>query len=316
MRASRSMATSVWTLALAGALCTQATTAQGQEGPGTSTTTRAAPTPSMAEFQQLQNEVREQRQLIIQLMQTEQQRYDMLLRLMQGQGGAGGHAATPAPPTAPEGDRSRTAGTAAGSARSERPEGTRPGVLEGKVKVPGGDTSDLYVYVENYRGPLVRKTVEIKQENKQFVPRVAVVPVGSTVSFPNVDPVFHNVFSNSPKNSFDLGSYRSGDKARSAVFNSPGVVDIFCNMHQRMSAHVLVVPSKLYARVKGDGSFRIEGVPAGTRNVVAWSPSLKPAQQKVEVAGNETARVSFDLQYTDQKTHSNKYGQPYGSYKE
>jgi plastocyanin len=233
---------------------------------------------------------------------------------MQGQGGPGA-AAMPAPPSAPDADKGKGGpGAPAAPARAAE---VRSGVLEGRVKVPGGDTSDLYVYVENYRGPLARgKSVEIKQENKQFVPRVAVVPVGATVSFPNVDPIFHNVFSNSPKNSFDLGSYRSGDKARSAVFNAPGVVDIFCNMHQRMSAHVLVVPSKLYTRVKSDGSFRIEGVPAGARTVVAWSPSLKPAQQKVEVEGNATARLSFDMQYTDQKTHANKFGQPYGSYKE
>ncbi len=69
-----------------------------------------------------------------------------------------------------------------------------------------------------------------------------------------------------------------------------------------MSAHVLVVPSKLYARVKPDGSFRLEGVPAGARTLVAWSPSLKPVQQKVDVDGNDTARVAFEMEYTDQKS--------------
>jgi plastocyanin len=302
-------------LALAAALCggTRPSLAQEKVKEQDKHSAGARGGPTWAEFQQLQNEVREQRQLIIQLMQTEQQRYDVLLRLIQGQGTAGGTAATPASPGTPDPDKSKTA--LAGAVATRAAEG-RNGALEGKVKVPGGDTSDLYVYVD-YRGPVARgRSLEIKQENKQFVPRVAVVPVGATVSFPNVDPVFHNVFSNSPRNSFDLGSYRSGDKPRSAVFNAPGVVDIFCNMHQRMSAHVLVVPSKHYARVKPDGSFRIDGVPSGARNVVAWSPSLKPSQQKVEVQGNATTRVSFDMQYTDQKIHSNKSGQPYGSYKE
>jgi plastocyanin len=280
----------------------------------------ARPGPSWTEFRALESEVREQRQMLIQLMQTEQQRYDMLLRLLQA--GVGNNAAAPASPAAPatsENERSRGGTTLAATRPPEREREREPryGIVEGRVKVPGGDTSELYVYVENYRGPVVRgKSVEIKQENKQFIPRVQVVPVGTSVTFPNLDPIFHNVFSNSPRNTFDLGSYRAGDQTRSAVFNSPGVVDIYCNIHQRMSAHVLVVPSKLYVRVRPDGAFRIEGVPTGMRTVVAWSPSLKPAQQKVEVGPGIASRVAFDLEYTDQKSHVNKLGQPYGSYKE
>jgi plastocyanin len=288
--------------------------AQKPEGAG-------RPGPTWAEFRELESEVREQRQLVIQLMQTEQQRYDMLLRLLQaGNPGAtltGTAPSTPAPAAAPaDNDRPRNAAALSSSRPAERNE-PRFGVVEGRVKVPGGDTSELYVYVDNFRGPVVRgKSVEIKQENKQFIPRVQVVPIGTSVSFPNLDPIFHNVFSNSARNSFDLGSYRAGDQTRSAVFNSPGVVDIYCNIHQRMSAHVLVVPSKLYTRVRPDGSFRIEGVPAGLRNLVAWSPSLKPTQQKVEVGPGIASRVAFEMEYTDQKSHANKVGQPYGSYKE
>jgi plastocyanin len=279
------------------------------------------PGPTWTEFRQLEAEVREQRQMLIQLMQTEQQRYDMLLRLLQAgaNGATANPGAAPAAPATSEGERSRGGTTLAATRPPEREREREPrfGIIEGRVKVPGGDTSDLYVYIENYRGPMVRgRAVEIKQENKQFIPRVQVVPVGTSVTFPNLDPIFHNVFSNSPRNSFDLGSYRAGDQTRSAVFNSPGVVDIYCNIHQRMSAHVLVVPSKLYVRVRPDGGFRIEGVPTGLRTVVAWSPSLKPAQQKVEVGAGIASRVAFDLEYTDQKSHQNKLGQPYGSYKE
>ncbi len=279
----------------------------------------ARPGPTWAEFRELESEVREQRQMLIQLMQTEQQRYDMLLRVLQNANG-GAPAAAPPAPTAPansDNERPRGGATLATTRPSVERSEPRFGIIEGRVKVPGNDTSELYVYVENYRGPMVRgKAVEIKQENKQFIPRVQVVPVGTSVTFPNLDPIFHNVFSNSPRNSFDLGSYRAGDQTRAAVFNSPGVVDIFCNIHQRMSAHVLVVPSKLYVRVRPDGGFRIEGVPTGLRTVVAWSPSLKPSQQKVEVTTGIASRVSFEMEYTDQKTHVNKLGQPYGSYKE
>lgn len=274
------------------------------------------PGPTWVEFQKLQQEVHEQRNLLIQLMQTEQQRYDMLLKLVQG-----GPAPAAAPVIAPPGpgalldDKKGKVMTA----MSPRPPGAelaaRTGFVEGKVLVPGGNNSDLYVYVENVRGPRVNRHVEIKQENKQFIPRLQVVQVGTTVTFPNLDPIFHNVFSNSPSNTFDLGSYRAGDTHRSVVMTKPGVVDIYCNMHQRMSANVLVVPSKHYTKVRPDGSFRLEDVPVGSRTLVAWSPSLKPMEQKVEVTASG-ARTTFQLEYTDRKTHTNKFGQPYGSYKE
>jgi plastocyanin len=268
--------------------------------------------PTWAEFQKLQNEVHEQRNLLIQLMQTEQQRYDMLLKLLSSAAPSVAANLPPAvgtPAPAPEEKRGRP------SRERAAPPEARTGTVEGKVDVPGGDVRDVYVYVENIKGPRINQTVEIKQENKQFSPRTAVVPIGTTVTFPNLDPVFHNVFSNSAANSFDLGSYRAGDQTRSVVMTKPGVVDVYCNMHQRMSAHVLVVPSKLFVKVRPDGSFRLDGVPLGPRSVVAWSPNLRPTQRKIDVtpAG---AHASFAMEYTDPQAHTNKLGQPYGSYNE
>ena len=262
--------------------------------------------PTWAEFVKLQQEVHEQRNLLIQLIQTEQQRYDMLLKLLgPGAQNATGLPALPAAPAPAEEKRPRA------PTRTLEP---RTGVVEGKVDVPGGDVKDVYVYVD-VRGPRVNQTLEIKQENKQFSPRTAVVQLGTTVTFPNLDPIFHNVFSNSPTNSFDLGSYRAGDQTRSVVMTKPGVVDVYCNMHQRMSAHVLVVPSKHYAKVRPDGSYRLEGVPLGARKVVAWSPNLKAVQRSVEVTA-AGARATFAMEYTDPQAHTNKLGQPYGSYNE
>lgn len=269
--------------------------------------------PSWSEFRKLESEVKEQRQLIIQLVQTEQQRFDTLIKLLQQNGSLSG-AERPNMPAANDGDKRAVA--SAPSKSSDGGGNSKISFIEGKINVPGGDTSDIYVYVDGIKTAAVKgKAVQIKQENKQFIPRLAVVQVGTAVTFPNLDPIFHNVFSNSPGNTFDLGSYRAGDKTRSVVMTKPGVVDIFCNMHQRMSANVLVVPSRLYAKVRPDGSFRIDGVPVGTRNLVAWSPSVKPEQMKVDVTP-DGGRATFALEYTDKKTHTNKFGQPYGSYKE
>src|SRR5580692_6045155 len=272
--------------------------------------------PTRAELTKLQTDVREQRQLIIQMMQTEQQRYDMLLRLLQGQGGGTpvpGLSAAPLPvpgeatPDVASDKQTKKAGAAA-------PVDRRPGTIEGKVTVTGGSVDDVYVYVENVRMPVTHhKVVEIKQEGRQFSPRVAVVQTGTSLVFPNMDSVYHNVFSNSPRNSFDLGTYQAGEKARSVTVTGPGVVEIFCNIHQKMSAKVLVVPSVLYAKVQPDGTFRIENVPPGVRRLVAWSPETKAESQRVAVNG-PTTEVSFTLAHEDPAAHSNKFGQAYGSY--
>jgi plastocyanin len=270
--------------------------------------------PTRADFLRLQGEVREQRSLIIQMLQTEQQRYDMLLRLMQGQPGI----ALPPSVLSPSGAEAPAAEASPRAAkRAPAPAKPRLGTVEGKVTLGGGAPSELFIYVENVRGPLARnKSLEIKQEGKQFVPRVAVVQTGTNVVFPNFDNVFHNVFSNSPRNTFDLGSYRAGDKPKAVTLTASGVVDVFCNFHHKMSASILVVPSALYTRVRADGTFRLENVPAGTRKLVAWSPHSKPAQLTVEVAGGDVVEAPFDLQAEDQRPHLNKFGQAYGSYRD
>ena len=79
----------------------------------------------------------------------------------------------------------------------------------------------------------------IAQKDEQFVPHVVAVTVGSTVAFPNQDPIFHNVFSLSRGASFNLGRYPSGS-SRSRVFTKPGIVKVFCDIHSQMSAVVRV----------------------------------------------------------------------------
>ena len=163
--------------------------------------------------------------------------------------------------------------------------------------------------------PARGRTLEIKQKDKQFSPRVAVVQRGTSVVFPNLDAVYHDVFSTSGRNSFDLGAYRAGETPRSVVLGTPGVVDVFCNIHSRMNASILVLPSALYAKVGADGNFRMENVPVGTRKLVVWSPTAKPAQGKVDVTA-AGGQASFTLEEQPPSAHLNKLGQPYGSYKE
>jgi plastocyanin len=187
------------------------------------------------------------------------------------------------------------------------------GVLRGKVQVPAGEPV-AYVYVENVFASAVRgEKVKIEQVRKQFVPSWAVVQRGTTIEFPNNDNIYHNVFSQSSGNSFDLGLYNSSGAAKSHTFEEPGSVDIFCNIHPQMAASVLVVPNRHFAKVKPNGEFEIADVPVGKRKVVAWAPNSRLNVQWAEVDADGPVDIAFRLE-AKSGTHKNKNGQLYGSY--
>jgi plastocyanin len=186
------------------------------------------------------------------------------------------------------------------------------GTVRGKVTIPG-DEPVAYVFVENIRGPAVPGKVVIEQVNKQFQPTWAVVQRGKTVSFPNLDNIYHNVFSLSSGNAFDLGLYASGGEVKSHMFSEPGVVDIHCNIHPNMATSVLVVPNRYFAKVKADGTFELAGVPSGKRKIAAWAPGSKLSSDWVEVPTGANVDVNLRLE-SKSPGHTRKDGRPYGSY--
>jgi len=196
------------------------------------------------------------------------------------------------------------------AARKEQP-AVQTGVVQGRVKVPAGEPA-AFVYVENVPASLVRENVAINQKDKRFVPSWAVVRSGTTIAFPNNDNIYHNVFSLSSGNTFDLGLYNAASDAKTHTFYSPGVVDVYCNIHPQMAASVLVVPSPLFGKVKPDGTFSIPNVPQGQRKVVAWSPGSKLASEWVNV-GSAPAQIELALE-PKARAHKNKHGTAYGSY--
>jgi plastocyanin len=123
----------------------------------------------------------------------------------------------------------------------------------------------------------------IEQRNREFLPHVLAVPVGSTVSFPNYDPTFHNVFSTSESRAFDLGLYKGG-QARDVVFDKEGVVRLGCNLHANMAAFVVVVAAPHYAITDDKGSFKFASLAPGKYKLRAWNErSQKPVEQEVVV---------------------------------
>ena len=100
-----------------------------------------------------------------------------------------------------------------------------------------------------------------------------VVPAGSTVSFPNLDPIFHNVFSLSKPKSFDLGNYPK-DHTRTVTFPKPGIVIVGCHLHANMSAVIVVTPNRWSTTADAQGHFTLPAVPPGAYTVVAWHKSV------------------------------------------
>jgi plastocyanin len=117
--------------------------------------------------------------------------------------------------------------------------------------------------------PKPPETVVIDQRNMRFDPDLVIVPTGSTVQFPNADPIFHNIFSLSKTQPFDLGFYPQG-RSRTVKFTRNGIVQVYCHIHANMYAAIVVTSSPWYARPSEDGSFSWTNVPAGHYRLIAW----------------------------------------------
>jgi plastocyanin len=115
----------------------------------------------------------------------------------------------------------------------------------------------------------VSESKQMKQIDQQFVPRVLPILVGTTVDFPNMDPVFHNVFSYSKTKKFDLGRYSKG-YSKSVMFDKPGIVKVFCEIHSSMLAHIIVLEQPYFTLTEKDGSFRVHDVPPGEYELHIW----------------------------------------------
>ncbi len=149
--------------------------------------------------------------------------------------------------------------------------------------------------------------------SKTFLPHVMAVPAGSTINFPNEDPIAHNLFSLTPGNTFDLGLYRKG-AGKAHKFAAPGVVNVYCNVHPNMSAVVHVMTSPYYGFTDAQGNYSFD-VPAGKYRVTAWNEQGGMASQDIEV-GADGSVTGLNLLTIDGRTframqHKNKFGQTY-----
>src|SRR5450631_2087809 len=160
------------------------------------------------------------------------------------------------------------------------------------------ERSHVAVYVE--KGPAAdapgNVTASIEQRDRRFAPDLVVIPAGSSVSFPNFDPIFHNVFSLSKAKSFDLGNYPNG-QSRTVTFPAPGLVAVYCHLHSNMSATIVVAPNHWATKADGKGGFTLADVPAGTYTVVAWHKTAGTFRKTIVIGEKNDVDLSFTLPY-------------------
>jgi len=153
------------------------------------------------------------------------------------------------------------------------------------------ERAHVVIYVEGAH-PAPQTSAVIEQKNRRFLPDLVVIPAGSSVSFPNFDPIFHNVFSLSKAKSFDLGNYSKG-QTRTVRFPSPGVVLVNCHLHTNMAASIVVTPNGFFASPSEEGRFSLKSLPPGTHTVVAGHKSAGFFRKTVTVGPNQNATVEF-----------------------
>ncbi len=145
---------------------------------------------------------------------------------------------------------------------------------------------------------------------KQFEPQVLVVAVGSTVDFPNQDPILHNVFSVSGRNAFDFGLVGAGG-GKSVTFGAAGIVQVFCNVHHRMFAHVVVVESAFHGLAGKAGAFQLSGLPSGRGTLHFWHERGEPGSVRVALPRRDRVEVEIEVTRPRLPPHKNKFGRSY-----
>jgi plastocyanin len=157
------------------------------------------------------------------------------------------------------------------------------------------ERSRVAVYLEGQFPQSVSPTPAVatmEQKNRRFWPEALVIQAGSKVSFPNLDPIFHNVFSLSGPKTFDLGNYSKGE-TRMVTFSHPGIVYVNCHLHANMTATIVIAPNQWNSMAGRDGKFILRDVPPGQYTIVAWHKAAGYFRRSVQVVQGRDEHVDF-----------------------
>lgn len=188
---------------------------------------------------------------------------------------------------------------------------------------PKADASGVVVFITDFSQPPPSSQVIIEQKRtdglRMFAPSVAAITQGQTIVFRNADTGYHNVFSSSPpaRKAFggavlDIGQARAGDE-RKFVFSQAGIVNLYCNIHESMSALLVVVPNRAHAVTGADGSFVLKDVPPGKHIVRAYSRTARDgASAEVIVPASGSSAVQLNLlEAPSEPPHRDKFDRDY-----
>jgi plastocyanin len=173
--------------------------------------------------------------------------------------------------------------------------------VHGRVhfELPGMQLSDLgpivvYVAAEGNAPAPRPNDASIRQKDARFAPTFLAVAAGQNIAMPNDDQIFHNVFSYSKPNDFDLGLYPAGE-SRSVALRSPGVVKLYCSIHESMNGTIFVAPTRWFATAAADGSFELDGVPPGKHLLRTWNEKLPDTERSIEVTPGGDVALELSL---------------------
>jgi plastocyanin len=160
----------------------------------------------------------------------------------------------------------------------------------------GAPVPDAVVYAvpQGVSVPPAKKTAVMDQKNRMFVPHVLPIQTGTAVRFPNSDDIRHQVYSFSEAKTFQLPLYQ-GTPATPIVFDKHGVATLGCNIHDSMSAYIVVVDTPHFGKSEKDGKVTLHSLPAGRYAVHVWAPNLhaEPAAVMVTLSGSEVKALSL-----------------------
>lgn len=194
-------------------------------------------------------------------------------------------------------------GTVRAEGKTEKGAAAKRGKYDGRKfkfveKINYEELTDFVIYIDQPVTNLPAKPSKIvqivTQRDAVFRPHVLPVVVGTTVEWPNKDEIFHNVFSISESNPFDLGLYKDPE-IKKVRFDKPGKIDVFCSIHSQMNCVLLVLQNPFYATADQSGRFKIEEVPAGTYKLKAWHERLPAETKEIVVPESGEVRVEFTL---------------------